>query len=331
MNEICIIVKACRPGESFADFSVIMPTLGGYSVEYRFAYLKNPENPELRFDYDIGGSTNCELYRPKTAYVGRLLPEGFEPSFRVLQGGEVSFAMRELGAADFVGGIHGDENMSEAALFAGGKQIPLDTPGRYTCHTAELRELSYINRCNTPSEKIILHRQRYSFDAEGIKLSQYLEWIAEPRTVERAYTPMLTVQRRSFENPERVLTDTVELYSDISSGPSYVYDTTPFGTTPDPSLPRRLGIGSHATAARVYGKDSGLTVEAVITEMRGDADPALVDTLIWPRYGRDLDSKVYFNLYSDKKEVHIGTVWDLDISYKIKYNPMVSEGEAYEN
>ena len=320
MKDIRIVVKSPREGEHFSDFSVILPTVGGYSVEYRFSYVLTPSNESLSFGYDTAGTTNADIYRINCAFVGRWEDGGFRRDFRVLQGGEISFAIREVGAADFVGGIHGDERMETAFLLLDGCEIPLDRAGSYVAGTAELCQVSYINRCNTPSEKIILHRQKYSFSGGELKLSQYVEWIGEPREIAYAFTPMLTVQRRYAECPERVLTDTVELYGYGKDEPLAVFDTTPYGTEPKPEHPTRLGVGSAATRAVVFGS-SGLRAEAAMLSVGGALEPSDVRAHIWLRYGNNLDSKVYFNINSDEKRVGVGTVWQLNIKYKIEYEP----------
>lgn len=321
MKQIHITVGRCREGEALADFSVMLPMESGYFTEYRFSYLKHGANPTLSFDKDIGGSTNCELYRICGAYVTALENGEFARRFRVLQGGEVSFALREVGAADFVGGIHGDENMTDACLYADGVKIPLDKEGHYCCSAAELDEASYINRCNTPEQRILLHKQKYTFSNGEIILSQYLEWLSEPRAIDRAFTPMLTVQRRCAEDSSRILTDTVEFYSYEKSEPFAVFDTSAYGTVPNPALPPRLGVGSRATGAAVYGKNSGLRAEVCILGVGGELDTDDVAAHIWLRYGESLDSKIYFNVHSDEKTVRRGTVWELNIKYRIEYLP----------
>ena len=327
MKDIHIVVSSRRPGERFSDFSVILPTAMGYSVEYRFSYVLTPPNESLSFGYDTGGTTNADIYRINGAFVGRWEDGGFSRAFRALQGGEISFAIREDGAADFVGGIHGDECMIAASLFADGCEIPLDSMGSYTAGAVELYEESYINRCNTPSEKIIFHKQKYSFSGGTLTLSQHIEWIGEPREIAFAFSPMLTVQRRAAEDSARVLTDTIELYAYGNDEPLGVFDTTPYGVEPSPDLPTRLGVGCAATRAIALGK-SGLRAEVAIRATGGELSPADVRSRIWPRYGTSLDSKIYFNICPKEKPPRVGTVWLEEIEYKIDFEPSTEKPQA---
>ena len=86
---------------------------------------------------------------------------------------------------------------------------------------------STIFRCNTPSEKIIFHTQKYTVDGDFLKLSQYIEWIADGKVLQSAYTPMLTVQRIDPADRVTVLTDTVEFYDKTDGKVIRTFDTTP--------------------------------------------------------------------------------------------------------
>ena len=96
-----------------------------YYTEYRFVYVKNPIDPSLGFSEGPNNPANCELYRIREAYIGKLDGNIFTPSFRALQSGEIGLALREAGAGDFSGGVHGDEVMSLVALSLDGKEMPL--------------------------------------------------------------------------------------------------------------------------------------------------------------------------------------------------------------
>ncbi len=317
MEKIYITVEKRRYGERFADFSVFLPT-GSLFTEYRFSYLCRDANPALDYGYDTGDSTNCELYRINEAYIAERVGENFLRRFRVLQGGEISFALREFGASDFVGGIHGDERIGELSLFADGAEIPLDREGVYSCESARFCEDTYINRCNTPDEVILFHRQKYDFSGREIRLSQSLEWLRDSLAIDRAFTPMLTVQRRYAEDNERTLTDTIEFYGE-GGALTAAFDTSPYGTSPDPTLPRRLGEGTHAATVKVYGKESGLCAHARILAVGGSLSLSDVRCHVWPRFNDSLDSKIYFSVYSGDAPVPRGTVWTLEIKYGVEY------------
>lgn len=318
MDKIYLSVGTPRAGERFADFSVIYATGGGKYVKYAFGYLVREANAENSFSHDVGGSVNCELFRVEGAWLGTLSGESFTEELRLLATGEISFALRELGASDFVGGIHGDEHLTAVELFADGECISLDKPGFYVCRELTLSQVSVINRCNTPSEKIILHKQKYCFEKSELRLSQHIEWIAEPLRIDRAFVPMLTIARLDSRHTDRVITDTVELYG-ASGELIAAADTSVYGTEKSAELPRSLLLGTPASRAFAYGRESGISAEVAIVSCGGDFE--LGDTVahIWPRFLPNLDNKIYFNVYNAEKQVHTGTVWGMDVVYRLNY------------
>lgn len=313
---LTVKVLSPKPGRRLGDVHVYLPMADGRVAEVRFVYTSFPEAPTLSFSDRRKNTNNCELYRISEAYVGRLEGETFAPDFRALQSGEVSFAFREDGAGDFVGGCHGDEHFSRATFAADGCRLALDTPSFTTCRTLEVHEDSVINRCHTPEYPLCLHRQVYRIEGDTIRLSQCVEWVNETHLVTSAYMPMLTAQRLDPADPSRRITDTAVFFDRPGGTPVATVDTTPYGPTPTEGLESNLLVGTAAQAVRISGKDTGLLAETGLTLPEGSPLAGRVRIRLWLRYGNELDSKAYFDVGGGTRPT-AGTVWQADIYYRL--------------
>ncbi len=317
MGKAYISVFPLSDGKKYSDFNLYL-SAGDEDIytEYRFRYFIDPINTELHYGIGPNNPANRELYRIHKAYVVKKEGENFFPLFRALSGGEIAFALREVGAGDFVGGVHGDELMSEVALRVNGRDIPLDT--EYFCEVESFSffERSTLCRCNTPEEKLMIHTQTYGIDEDKLTLSQDILWIGDGGEIQHAFTPMLTAQRLMAEDRETVISDMVELYSPDGSLAASC-DTSEFGP-----LGKGEGVmkceGIKATSVRVYGRESGFSAEAGYIIRDGSIDEDSVCSQLWIRYGNALDNKVYFDIakgLAPKK----GVEWKIDIYYRIRY------------
>ena len=312
-------------GARYAPFDLYLPAGGLDGREfytcYRFVYEENPVKPSLSYGEGPNDPANRSFYRIKTAFLTEREGDSFRVLFRALQGGEIGLAYREVGAGDFVGGLHGDEVLTSVSLTLDGVRIPLDRPFLDTFSTLSFEETSYVDRCNTPGEHLLLHDQRYSVDGETLRLHQYVEWQRDSIGLQAAYMPMLTAQRLDPADPSRVLSDTVELYrADGTLATSF--DTSPYGRESGGKKWDFACEGTRATAARVYGKTSGFSAEAGYTVL-GDTIPEERCTAsLCIRYMKEaFDNKIYFEI-GGKTAPRKGTVWETDCFYRIGYTPV---------
>ena len=305
-----------KPGCGLGDVYVYLPTGDGRFTEVRFAYTHFAPMPSLSFADRRYNTNNCELYRISEAYIGRLEGETFTPDFRALQSGEVSLALREEGAGDFVGGCHGDERFTLARFIADGREIPLDTPSFTSCRTVDVHEDSVINRCHTPNYPLCLHRQRYRIEGDTIRLSQYVEWLNDARLVTSAYMPMLTAQRLDPADPSRRITDTAVFFDRPGGSPVATVDTTPYGATPTEGLEANLLVGTAAEAVRIFGKETGLVAETGLSLPEDSPLKGRIRIRLWLRYGNELDSKAYFDVAGGTYPKR-GDVWQAEIYYRL--------------
>jgi len=316
-----IHILSAEEGKKLSSFYVYLPTGEDYYVRYKFVYIMNPVDPELSFGDSSNVYANCEFYRICGAEVGKLTGEEFSKCFAALQGGEIGLAFREEGAGDFIGGFHGDELVSDLSLSLDGSETPLNKPFFGVFEEAVFSETSYIYRCNTPSEKLIFHKQRYFISGSEIKLEQYIEWISDAKMLSDAFSPMLTAYRIDPDDSLRILTDTVEFYDRPDGELITVFDTTLHGTK---SLTGKgnseiVCRNTPSAAVRVYGKKSGYSAEAGYRIIDDSIPQNQISTCLCIRYAAR-DNKIYFDIGAGTTPVK-GTVWKSEIYYRLSYFP----------
>ncbi|MBE6642723.1 MAG: hypothetical protein E7615_03620 [Ruminococcaceae bacterium] len=305
-------------GQKYAPFSIYLPAGNGLYTGYRFYYMKKGINTELLFSGGPNDPSNCEFYRIREAYMGKLENGVFMPHFRVLQGGEVGFAFCEKGAGDFCGGFHGDEVMTEVALIADGKRMELDRPYFGSFEDISFEEGSVITRCNTPTEKLVFHKQKYTVKNNELCLMQYIEWLNDAMPLVAAYTPMLTAQRLN-PSDKSILTDTVEFY-DVRGGKLLTsFDTTSYGDRLDGKFSESFCRDTKSTCVKVYGKKSGVSIEGGYNVIDDTIPDEQIDTHLCVRFGQAFDNKIYFNIAKGQAPKK-GTVWQSDIFYRLTYS-----------
>lgn len=313
---IYVEVTEPRAGEPYADFYLYLPMAASRFLQYRFVYVECPEKADLTYDVGPNDPANSRLYRIREAFVGRLSDGRFAPDYRILQYGEIGFAMKEEGAGDFVGGVHGDEVADTFCLMGDGTPIPLDAPsfGAYT--EVIFLQKSVIFRCNTKSTPLCLHEQRYTVRGGEMTLAHRVEFLTDANRLVAAYMPMLTVERLDPADPARRLTDLMSFYDREGGRLVATLDTTPYGTTPPEGLSSSCLHGTHATAVVAIGRESGVFAEAGLRLPSGSPLLDRVCASVWIRYGNDFDSKVYFDV-GGKTAPRCGEVWETEAYYRI--------------
>ena len=311
-------------GAPYASFDLYLPAGEADGREfytcYRFVYEENPVKPSLTYGEGPNDPANRRFYRIKTAFMTERDGDGFRVLFRALQGGEIGLAFRETGAGDFVGGLHGDEVLTDVSLTVDGMAVALDRPFLDCFETFSFRETSRVDRCNTPDEHLLLHTQEYTVEGNTLRLSQRVEWLRDSIGLQAAYMPMLTAQRLDPADPDRILSDTVEFYR-ADGTLSAIFDTTPYGRENGGRSWDVLGKWTPATAVRVYGRESGFSAEAGYTVVDGTIPEERCRAYLCVRYMKNaFDNKIYFEIgggIAPKKD----TVWRTDVYYRIAYAP----------
>ncbi len=322
-NQPYIKIFAPEEERDYSSFYIYMPAGEQYYAQYRFVYVKNPVNESIVFENGPNDPANCDFFRVREAYIGKLDGEVFTPAFRALQGGEIGFAFCEKGAGDYSGGFHGDELIFDVSLNIDGIPTPLNQEYFGSFEMLIFEESSYIYRCNTPSEKLVLHKQKYIVSGDTIALEQYIEWVADAKPLVAAFMPMLTVQRLDPNDTKRILTDTVDFFSEPHGELLKTFDTTPYGDYADGKFSENHCQNTPSTAVKVYGKHSGFMVEGGYRVIDESIPKEQISTMLCIRYGKSLDNKIYFNIAAGTAP-QSGTVWKSDIYYRLTYLPKKS-------
>ncbi len=171
---------------------------------------------------------NANLYRIVTSHAV-YFEDGTEKALYdsniVVANGEWECAIKEVGAQDFFGGFHGDENLIEVSLFADKKEITLDKEYECECDEIIFYQKAYLNRCDTIGDNVAYHIKRYVITYDGgIAIDQSVEWIKDVN-LECGFLGMLPVMRDSgsYQITDRALAldgpnkDVLCDVSDISS------------------------------------------------------------------------------------------------------------------
>lgn len=320
-TRIYLKVLEREEGRNYSSFNLYLPA-GGREIytEYRFRYDINPVKPELHYGIGPNDPANREFYRINKAYIVRKDGENFVPLFRALSGGEIGLAIREEGAGDFVGGVHGDERLSEVRLTANGREMPLDRPFFGEITSFSFYERSTIYRCNTPENKLMIHTQSYGVDGDKLTLSQNVLWTSDGKRIQSAFMPMLTAQRFCVEDKCTVLSDTVEFYAP-DGRLLECFDTSPYGLDGEHEGGEPWVMRCNdtpATSVRVYGKESGFSADVGYVVRDNSIPGSQIRTSLCIRFSNALDNKIYFDIAKGTQPKQ-GTEWKSDVFYRIRY------------
>ncbi|WP_300727498.1 hypothetical protein [Pseudomonas sp.] len=197
---------------------------------------------------------NSDLWRLKHGYECDLLAEAISfPRTRagraIVSGGEMAGAWLEEGAPDYIGGYHGDEIKTHAALFLDGVQIPFNTVATYVGKKLQLVQYSKLFKCNTQTE-VATHSKRVTIShAEGgmrIELSQQVVW-SQALVLKAAMMTMLPIKRLLADTSGDVITNTAmrapyASTEDVSA--TGFAQVTTLGSLPDAQLWGPTGISA---------------------------------------------------------------------------------------
>lgn len=113
----------------------------------------------------------------------------------LIRAGEWECAIKEVGAADFMGGnAHGDEQIVSINAHLDGKSLDLSSNFVTTGFSLEIIRNSLLNRCDTPGDNVIDHMVRYCITPETITIYQTVEWLQD-MTLEASYLLMCPISR----------------------------------------------------------------------------------------------------------------------------------------
>ena len=113
----------------------------------------------------------------------------------IIIAGEWECAIKESGAADFMGGnAHGDEQILDITATLDGKPLDLSSSFVATGASLDIVRHSILNRCDVPGDNVIDHTVSYSITPESITIDQTAEWLQD-MVVESSYLLMCPISR----------------------------------------------------------------------------------------------------------------------------------------
>lgn len=362
-NAIDVVVSAPKGTNEYGDITLYMESsyeskesdeFEGYYIRYDIPYQKSGVDPNASFSVATSVQLNRSLYRITNAYVVKKLSDFTysEPMFQILSGGEISLAMAEKGAVDYVGGFHGDEHIKNIEFYLDGVEIDTSKAGTYIGSQFEWIQDTVMNRCNTPDENIMNHVQRYLITSKGIKLEQQVEFISDDYTPNSKQNYLQMAPYNCFESELKAREDAMVAANELTEEEVSYDDVENLICTKTNLLDANGGINAVVDVANkkvtdkdnigyAYNRNSGWAgtdysnrYAEYIGGISGGNFPGLYgligfvidDASVYPEHNALMmrsDNKWYasFDTCSSKDVVTKGEVWNVSNSYFIDYNP----------
>lgn len=319
-GSVILEMTKAKKNKPYGDFYVYVQTsdpTGDYYIQYYFRYQTSTTETG-------GGSSfnNAEIIRINAAKLVKVTDVSdakvtYTDICDVLQQGEIALAIREKrdGVVDHIGGVHGDEHVTEASLYADGTEIVIGGEDRVTvCSFLEFYESSVINRCNTPGDDVMLHDQQYRISADGITCTRTVEWLVDDFVVGTGgagtYLQMFTM-RRLFE--DQTICEIVEAFDGQGNSLGKASIT-------DPVEKEYTALENTKTRCVKYSSASSGFSGEVRFEILSD-DLAVENTRIKVRVDSKGDNKWYASFKPADGDVapDKGDVWVLEAYYNVDY------------
>ena len=329
-NGVFVEVLAPKYAEHpYASFNVYVQTThssGKYFIRYNFTYEYNAHDATLTWSTGVNTETNRSNYRIKTAQiVEKTGAQTFSDVYEILQGGEISLAIKEYDpvgkamAGDFVGGYHGDENLTFVSLVLdGSREVSLlnGVAGFYNCTTVEFKQESVINRCHTPNEPVMNHIQHYLVDTNGVQLLQQVEWLVDDFTTSsQSYLQMFTLYRTNPKNKSDYLTTRLNLLDEDGNPISGFNNVDLTDSRFNGGSSVDLEKTTVARYAEYFGEEKGIYAKAGFQFV--DQSCRLQSALVSIRTNGDSKWYPSFGGVTPSR----GDVWTINSVYYIDYNP----------
>lgn len=330
-NGIWVEVFAPAGGDDeYCSFNVYTQTThhsGEYFIRYKFVYEYDDIDETLTWYTGPNTSANRMNYRIKTGQIVKKSDSGFLTVYNILQGGEISMAMKEQDpltgatAGDFVGGFHGDENIKSATLVLDGDtkiELYQGKAGLYNCTTVEFKQFTAIDRCHTAYNKVMNHNQHYLIDTNGIRLNQQVEWLSGDFTPSpyETFLQMFTLYRENIDRVGDYLTTIVNLLDEDGKVLDSV-DTTTI-TVPSDKESTPTSQSDKYRYAEYIGEEKG--IYAIAGYQLVDNSCFANNAYVAVRRAQG-DNKWYPSFKGATATPAAGEVWNVNAFYYIDYNP----------
>ncbi len=205
-NGVMLQVDAPAVGRNYGNFYVYTQTsdpTGLYYIKYNFMYELDDSYPGALAIGKSNTGYNRDNYRIKEAFLVKYDPTAgtFSTIWQVLHQGEISLAIKESGAADFIGGYHGDEKMESVELFMDGAAVDLTKASSLqTASKLIFKQTTILSSSDKPLQNVARHIQNYVIDSSGLRNRQQVEVLSNkfaPLKDQQVYLQMFTYYRTS--------------------------------------------------------------------------------------------------------------------------------------
>ncbi|MCK1794295.1 hypothetical protein [Pseudomonas violetae] len=195
-NTISVFVKGAKSGSK-------------KYLEQTIGYENKPFDPT-----GVDAFGNSDLWRLKHQYECDLTASTMSftrtrAGQALLNGGELTCAIKQKGADDYIGGYHGDEIKTYALLLLDGVEIPFNTVATYIGKKLTLIQHSKLFKWNT-QEEVATHSKRETLShADGglkIDMVQQVTW-SQVLELEAAMLTMLPIKRLIADTTGEVITN----------------------------------------------------------------------------------------------------------------------------
>lgn len=202
--------------------------------------------------------------------------------------------------ADFMGGFHGYEELTEAKAWADGKEIVLGSTVNLTAYNVTVQQTSVLYEYGTKNP-VAEHLKYYVFSKDKIHLYQEVKWLKSIDVV-NSYLAMLPIARSLPDGTAITDRGTME-------GNPTVFNIG----VPNASLPFK---GANVRSANVWGEASGIS--ASLSTAFSPLLPG--NNFMCSMYtAQDGYNKLYFD-FSGKYTTSIDEVWKSTATYVIDIN-----------
>ena len=292
-------------GYDYDPDEIVLEVLdNAFNVYVKGSLAESNQYAKYHFKHIVDSGTNANLYRIFRSYAARRTGE---VSFEVMYGGapvigegEWEFAAQEVGAADFIGGYHGDELLSGVSLSLDGTSVNLNEPGVQTGQSVTFIQDSMLNRCDTPHEDVARHQKNYTVTKDGITLTQKIDWL-KALTLKHGYVAMLPVNRKAGATQLTHKVQVLDPEGKVFDVPEKNSQTSGIELTKE-----QFGVKK----VKAWGEETG--IEVTLENQMGET----LEGANFLMMVRDNDNKFYFD-YCWNYTTQIGEIWNNTGKYRI--------------
>jgi len=279
--------------------------IGGIKIFAKGANSESNRYIEYNIKHILNESSNTDLWRLYELYESENTSDSDIYSFKrvydgkpIANAGGWEFAIREVGASDFIGEYHGDEKLKSVLLSVDGNPISIND-SQYIAENFSFEQNSELYSWHS-GEIVALRKKQYIFSHSGLILNQRIEWLAS-LNLNHAYMTMFPIKRKIDGDSGDQITDTGVFYP---SG--YVQDITNSGFD--------VNVSSNDNEVWITGEDSNFRAE-----IKMNIYPTISNYKLFIS-NTDAYNKVYFDIAGtglNNYTTSIGEIWETSSSYKI--------------